>query len=92
MQTPSDRFIRSLAPSSFAFLLGTNQIIELLISEAYDHINDPTVLPHTFCLQSRALVNDCDIGDLAAAIKADAQDLCYGAHAVRDEIGAQPPL
>ncbi len=48
-----------------------NQIIELLISEAYDHVNDPTVLPHTFCLQARGLVDEADTPEeLAAAIKA----------------------
>ena len=46
-------------------------IIELLISEAYDHVNDPQVFPHTFCLQARALVDDSGgADDLAAAIKA----------------------
>ena len=74
MQTPSDRFIRSLAPSSFAFLLGTNQIIELLISEAYDHINDPQVLPHTFCLEARELIDDTDYDKLAEAVEAKSSE------------------
>ena len=52
-------------------MLGTKQIIELLISEAYDHINDPQVLPHTFCLEARELVDEANsLEDLAAAIKA----------------------
>ena len=49
----------------------TTQIIELLISESYDHINDPQVLAHTFCLEARGLVDDSGgSDDLAAAIKA----------------------
>ena len=47
------------------------QIIELLISESYDHVNDPQVFVHTFPFEARGLVDDCDgSDDLAAAIAA----------------------
>ena len=51
-----------------------NQIIELLISEAYDHVNDPEVYVETFPLEARGLVDDCDDDDLAAAIITKAKD------------------
>ena len=65
-------------------MLGTNQIIELLISEAYDHINDPQVLPHTFCLEARELVDEANsLEDLAAAIKAKYKQAAAGGSGTR---------
>ena len=49
-------------------------IIELLISEAYEHVP-----PHTFCLEARALVDDSDGSEaLKAAIKAKIKQAAAG--------------
>ena len=58
-----------------------NQIIELLISEAYDHVNDPQVFAHTFPFEARGLVDDED--DLAAAITAKYKRDAAGAGGTR---------
>eukprot|EP00935_MAST-01C_sp_MAST-1C-sp1_P002794 g2794.t1 len=66
-----------------AFALGI-VIIELLISEAYDHENDPGVAAHTFCVEARALVNDSDGSkDLAVAIKAKYKHAAAGGGGTR---------
>ena len=66
----------------------TNQIIELLISESYDHINDPQVLAHTFCLEARGLVDDRDDYDtLGAAIEAKSVQCARSSWASSSEAG-----
>ena len=62
------------------------QIIELLISESYDHINDPQVFAHTFCLEARALVND-DYDTLGAAIEAKSVQCARSSWANGSEAG-----
>ena len=61
-----------------------DQIIELLISESYDHINNPQVFAHTFCLEARGLVDDSGNTDaLAAAIKAKYKHAAAGGGGTR---------
>ena len=58
-------------------------IIELLISEAYEHVP-----PHTFCLEARALVDDSDGSEaLKAAIKAKIKQAAAGTSTLPERPG-----
>ena len=63
------------------------QIIELLISESYDHINNPQVFAHTFCLEARGMVDDEDNDTLGAAIEAKSVRCARSSWASSSEAG-----
>ena len=60
--------------------------MELLISESYDHINNPQVLAHTFCLEARGMVDD-DYDTLGAAIEAKSVRCARSSWASSSEAG-----